>query len=481
MRFVYEIIFLQFFASATTTPPAPIPGATFEQVLVGKSFEKPGFMAETPTTDQSTTSRMASREPESIILQRPMRTVEIESSTGRVFESFNDAFYQRVGAELAAKLQEQIKLDSTKQAAIYTPRVDEALTETTQVGALPLGPILHRGESTIVFSIIGDDTKLIKYQVQDEKLNSSVHPLLIDAWYTQEANEIEVSPKVLAISPPALLCKKQQGRCSFGMSAQNYESCQKRQCTVRYMVMERLLGVSLLHMKRYMEIDVGTSIDLGIQIIETLRDLHTKSKIVHGDIHLGNIMVEQVDQEYVQARLIDFGRAFRYRQDLSLSPVYRPGAWYHRNCSRWQIEGYTWSARDDIARAIQVIAQLMNPLAEYIEYELNVVKSFQLLKWKTVGFWFKTDELNPIEAMTHISPEAKKIIKHSLNSLLKLMQGLELNDSIPYQTIIDLLEIAGDALSRKDQIPNKEQTVVQEIVEQVAASTTIPEPVGGIE
>jgi serine/threonine protein kinase len=404
-------------------------------------------------------------------ISAPARSVYIDKFTGRVSEIYNADFFEKLDHETSLRLQDQLKVDAEKIE--FQPRIND-MTEVTEIGTVQLGDVVHRGHSTTIFKIVGDDTKLIKYQVHSEQISSTLHPLLADAWYMNEAHEAGVGPRVLAVSPPSLLCEKQQGKCKFRMTPKEYQICTQRQCTVRYMIMERVGGINLYQLKIQRKLEMTYIFRIGVNLISKLWKLHTEALVVHGDVHSGNVMlVQQPDGRYT-IRLVDFGRAFRYRQNITTQRVNKPGFWFHYLLTSWQMRGYAWAARDDIARAIQIIAQLMNPVEEYGNYEKGFEKSgiVTMLVWKEQQDWFSMPNFDPIENLPGINEETKAKIRDCLDGILHIVRNLGINDPIPYDDIMDFFEMAAEfSFPRANTAPATEQSVPVQVSGATVASS----------
>lgn len=111
------------------------------------------------------------------------------------------------------------------------------------------------------------------------------------------------------------------------------------------------------------------SIESGIQIIRLLKTLHLQARVIHADIHYGNICVSADGSRLV---LIDYGRSFHiddYPQDERIRP---DRSWNHPLFSPWEIAGFRPGPRDDVYKAMLLVAFLMNGNAYY-----NFLKSIE--------------------------------------------------------------------------------------------------------
>ena len=212
------------------------------------------------------------------------------------------------------------------------------------------------------------------------------------------------------------------------------------------MIMERVKGMTLNEARTSIygsangAMNILNACKISYAVLHTLARLHEKAQVVHGDIHTGNIMF---DPSIGKIQLIDFGRAFR-RTRMPEKPIYRHGANSEYMNSLWQIEGYDWAARDDVIKTIQMLAHLMHPFSYHLrEKEMEKRGVAVLCKWKKDGDWFRTDAFDPVEA-TSFSSEVKEAIRDSLANILRIGRSLEINQRIPYQSILDELAHCAD-------------------------------------
>ena len=204
---------------------------------------------------------------------------------------------------------------------------------------------------------------------------------------------------------------------------------------------------------------------VGREIISLLRRLHEEVGIVHGDIHTPNIMIElNVPSKTFRLHLIDFGNSFTLSNTtLPETPIYSAGLWFHELFSQWQIDGFAWGRRDDVIKAIQTIAHLMNSF-EYFQLENGIARQgYQALqRWKMEGNWFiLDDESDPVEALA-VSNDNKRQIYEMLKYILRLARGMQINERPPYEEFIGVmtrcldLAVSGMTMSTTTNLPTIE-------------------------
>lgn len=367
----------------------------------------------------------------------------IEHLTGRVIvpiESFNisDPTFSEI-------MLMQNKTDEINKE--FTAKIESEYLwkEETSLGPITLGECLHSGQMSTVWTIVEHDDWLIKYQA-DCEYEVKPHPLIRDYWFTNKANEENnLAPRAHFLSPPSRLCDKQDGKCGFGMSNATFADCKAFNRTMRYMIMDRADGLSLhdfrlkLFGKTKGAIGLRNGAVIGSKLISLIRDLHLKAKIIHGDIHTPNVMIS-VDpvSNSSQLQLIDFGNAFtKAIKSLPETRIHSPGKYFHEFFTVWQMSGYAWSARDDILKAIQSIAHIIQPFSFFAyEKQIKARGSRALVDWKMNGNWFVNSHYDPVDNIPGIPIYVREQLYRLLDEILRIVRSLGINSVIPYEDIV---------------------------------------------
>ena len=331
--------------------------------------------------------------------------------------------------------ESQKRMDMT--LSLYAPHLDDR-NENWPEGFLELDIPSHRGRQSIVYPLRDNPSVIVKYQADCEEIKDKrLHPLLVEFWYGKKASTFGIAPDVLFLSAPVAFSKSSVKLARFLMSHEQREACETGGGTVRFAVIQRLgRSVDLDTIQRLFplgKVPFSIVMLIGISLIEKLRDLHMAAEIVHGDIHTGNIMVERTRDRDIRLWLVDFGRARANLPARSKDPVDAPSM-----LSPWQIEGYQWSARDDVYNAIRTLALLLNGNA-YIEFERRMKQAGprQVLHWKKNGsIWFLSDQHDPLISLP-IGPYRRTAIRQSLNRTITSVRSLHDVDAIPdYENIV---------------------------------------------
>jgi len=202
------------------------------------------------------------------------------------------------------------------------------ITENVPVyGDLTLRELIGQGEASTVYTVTERDDLVIKYQSDCPKsLNAQFHPLILDYFFLKKIEDLDITPRVDFISPLSFLPSERGRKCAFGMNEGQFDRCIEHATgTVRYMVMEKTGPTIASIMRRYegQEVPFRGVLRLGISLMKNLKKLHQDGGIVHGDIHIGNVVLRNRSPitggvarsdisppDNHSVLLIDFGRSF---------------------------------------------------------------------------------------------------------------------------------------------------------------------------
>ena len=373
--------------------------------------------------------------------------ISIQEGSGRVVEAYNADFIIGLRKDARQRYGDQVEEDRENDE--FTPNPNSTWTENTPIGLITLASQIHSGYTSSVYEVIGHPGLLIKYQAHCVGMNKELHPLLNDAWYGDEAHALGIGPRIFSVSPPSLLCDDKKGKCLFEISDENFSSCKGKQGTLRYLIMERVSGMELHHYRSSTSTSVEgalpfeSSLIIGYHLISLIQKLHTEGKTVHGDIHSPNVFIAFTNRSTgsFELKLIDFGHGFKIPDGkYPEEPVLPDGDHVHHLRTQWQIDGYAWSQRDDVMKAIQTIAHIMHPFS-YFDMEQSMSKSgyWELREWKQRGNWFLPyPGFDPLAAIG--IPEYAKIhIRKLLEKILTLARSMKINQPIRYDGIKELL------------------------------------------
>ena len=417
-------------------------------LIIGISFNSV-FGSEPPT------KRMRSSE---ITTEPPTPPAEVYYSAvenvgiytnGLLIEQYNHSIVEEYyGDDMSTILTALIPHDYKHVASLPNKNLTFYNQQTAAHFILRLDRRLSRStESTLFLSDMHGTEVVVKYQANCIELDFSdslirknyspyIHPLVVETIFAKKASKLGIAPNVHFLSPPTTLCENKTGTCSFSMDDDFYELCANhRDSSMRFIVSEFVQGVSLYEYKpKYMT--TGNTLEralrIGEQLISMLEKLHTEAKIVHGDIHAGNIMVQgTVDGKQISLKLIDFGRA-KANKPRSESIIREPYWVSHCLYSAWEMLGYTPTARDDVARAVQAIARLFFP-EEYENHEglIADISSQEIVKWKLEENFFEYSGYDPLVPFVGLNDTRKAEFRGHLLEIVELVRGMTQVNSVP--------------------------------------------------
>ena len=374
-----------------------------------------------------------------------------ETSDGRLIEEYNTTIVgEYYGDWLADSLQNLQKMDMN--TSMMLPYVGTDRSEMTIYGYLVFNELIARTFQSNIFSIQGNSRKIIKYQSNcgelgfsaDLSVKPNVHPSVVEFAFTRKAASYGLSPNALLLSPPVRLCDSSWGKCNFGMSGEEFYRCKSDQnASLRYMIMDRVEGETLFqYTYRFANntVPFARAMEIGIQLIELIERLHTDAEIGHGDIHESNVMIES---DTGNLKLIDFARSYS-TVDRPCKKI-RPTLWSrHPLYSYRELLGFIPAKIDDVLRAVETVARLMNPDDAYNNFlSLKTAENpTWILDWKSNGNIFEIpsqagalwEPHDPVNVLG-LDEDATSLIKSTLLHLLDKTRHPAPGEPIPYALI----------------------------------------------
>ena len=294
-----------------------------------------------------------------------------------------------------------------------------------------------------VFNVIEWPSRVVKYQSNCFLLDIPIHPLEIDYWFLKALDGLGVAPRPLYLSPPVKYSQPVSTKTHFKMDRAELDECtQNPQSSIRFLVMEKISLPLTRLLSQVNRLDVPTALDVGIKMMKTIKRIHDAG-IIHGDIHLGNVGF--LDPLRTRIVFIDFGRS-RFHSLGSTRKVREKFSLVSCVLSKYELEGYSSSFRDDVIRIIEVIALLMNGNT-YIDYiEKLEAQPEELYKWKAAEFIFSFPESDVF--MTY-PPSVRQPLREHLGNVLRLGRGQNSPNTQkpPYDEILEALRTAKTAIA----------------------------------
>ena len=370
--------------------------------------------------------------------------------SGRIVEKYNlEIISNHYGNATATLVSRLAGFDASNTE--HLPNTMDTVFENTVMGKLRLGAPVSISTQSIIYRIQDRDDLLIKYQANcieldlqaDLRTRPYLHPSVTETIYSTASWRLGIGPAIHTLSPPTQLCESMTGKCAFDMPPQAYEICKAdMNSSFRYLIMSRVPGSDLGAYKATFPdgiVPMERTFEIGEALIGVLERIHTTGRFVHGDIHMTNVMVESGSP--VKLSLIDFGRSFQNIRKQT--DRIRASGWStHPLFSMWEIDGFTPSARDDVARAVELVARLMLPEI-YTAFEVLLAKqSWELiLRWKREANIFRLpavdgvveEEYDPVENLPLVDESTKDLIRGHLAHILSLVRNMtDINGIPPY-------------------------------------------------
>jgi serine/threonine protein kinase len=193
---------------------------------------------------------------------------------------------------------------------------------------------------------------------------------------------------------------------------------------LRVMAIEKV-GISLYKMLSVKFFTLHESLSMTIQLLDAIEKLHS-ADIVHGDIHPGNVVVD----ESSGVKIIDFGKSFFQSDFIGYQPIIRPRlSVVHYMLSPFTLEGFRLGFRDDVFNALTVMGALLmgRPFINYLkQLEWN---GNALLALKKDLYYFQYPNpragrvVDPVEDDEYLPINAKKSVKDHFQNALNIARS----------------------------------------------------------
>jgi serine/threonine protein kinase len=296
---------------------------------------------------------------------------------------------------------------------------------------LPITEVIARNGLTSVYGLGGRPDLAIKYQA-DCSLYERIHPLLMDFGLMNELRNEGLVPNVYMVSAPTTFVASTMGSVKLNLSPEDAEKCaESPHRAVRFMVMERVPMSLFGYVDTFPNkvVPFEEAIRIVRNTIDGIERMHTRG-IIHGDIHPGNVVM--MNQEISQIAFIDFGMGF-FAESLVAKPAisHEPLSRVHCYLSHYNLAGYRFSYRDDVYKAVMLLAYLLNG-ESFMRYCVMLQDYPEaMLQFKRDDFVFLLPgEADRIEALPILQDE-KDLVRSCLRNILRLVRDIEPVDAIP--------------------------------------------------
>ena len=355
-----------------------------------------------------------------------------------------------IGPMLTHGVGAQATLDADYAAA--APRLSqdgEYMVDQSGLHLLPIGPLLFRTRTAVIFAARNDPKKVVKYQHNCDDVEE-VHALVREYIFLRKLQGAGVVPHVYFLSPPVRFPASISLKSDFEISDDQRAACAADAGShIRFMVMERAetsldaLAYDINRAGR--RVPVVEAIKVMIHALLAIEGIHAKG-VIHGDIHWGNlVLLNRGGQQ--ELRLIDFGNAM-FADEMELHPVIVrvPGSYNHCYFSHWNLAGYRYAYRDDVFKALLVGAFLIHG-PKYSAYCVGLESDPQgMMLFKRDSFLFAMPNRDLIAEM-QVDPETRRVVRQQLSNALALARSVDHVDARPdYAAIVAELNNAVDAI-----------------------------------
>lgn len=339
----------------------------------------------------------------------------------------------------------------------YAPNLIK-MNETTSLGELELGERIRSEIDHTASRIKNRPDLLIKYMhdCMDGPFAVSPHPLAKEIWLQMVASKVNITDAPLFISPAvAISISPISPKIEFQLTPEQFTNCHFAGGTVRYAIFSVPSGRSMrsLMFPPYSSMSMNRFkfvMTFGAKLLVLLKRLHGQG-IVHGNLGIDNFLAEEDEKGKKSLKLYGFSFAQPIEKRLIL-PVKRGTSLYQ---SPWEMTeaDHRYNFRDDIFRALRIVAQLLNP-KEYFDRQLGM-SARELGRWNMLGniFTIPGSMDDPINYLP-LGNDVKEQIKSQLGNILFYTKFI----ADPYDIIItafaDLARLAGGLYSTSVSTPS---------------------------
>ena len=350
----------------------------------------------------------------------------------------------------------QLALEQPEMDAKYdrfTPKMAMEYEEDPKLGILTPNERIGQSHFSAVFSVLEKDDVVVKMQANCAHRSRRAHPLLVDFWLASAAAESGASVIPSFISPAALMPWQWSRKTDF--SHKSSTDCRVTGGLVRFMVMERVAHCLDELSKPPVPPGVGyvsppEAIRIGIKLINALSRIH-QTGVIHGDVIFGNVCFDRKDPSTM--KLIDFGLG-SFVDSESDEEINGRLSWVHAGFTPWQLEGKGYARRDDVYKAVFIVANLM--LGGAMEEQLSALLEMDdtgeaFLAWKKKPLLFESPTFDPIAGLVGLGDEKQADIRQELELIQQMVLALDSVESeilyseieTEFRIILSMMQSAG--------------------------------------
>ncbi len=330
-------------------------------------------------------------------------------------------------------------------------RIDEAdkepnilnQIEFTPFGMISLKEIVARTETSTIHAIRDYPSVVVKYQIDCHNDKYLEYEYIV----MHAIQPLGISPRAYYLSKPSFQFVRELWRPDYPKTY--FKTRPSASCAgkpVQFIIMDAT-GSDLAIFAYAFSASISLR-DIGIvgrKLIALLQILHEEGQHVHGDIHPGNVafrhpLASSVNRDFEQAELvlIDFGRSYNIDSPL-VTYEYQEN---HALLSQWEMSGFHSTQRDDVFRAIMIIAAMVagpnlthKGLYQFFENRNHMKSECYSIKESANLFTFLRDPLYGL------APSVRDEMNHVFDQILLSVRAREEPAAIPnYEELITLFE-----------------------------------------
>ena len=356
-------------------------------------------------------------------------STDVQLSFG--FSDFGDESVDRAGLNMATLAADLVNAehDLMRSSIISVPLIDSETHEDLHLANyvrrfLRLGRRMFRQRQATIFALADRPDVLLKYEINCDSLHD-IHPLVREALMLNRFKDLDITPRFLYLSGPLKFVLPRKTKTHVSLSDADLEKCaHHKRSSVRVIAMENAgpsvydyVGKGALSENGF---PLDDALRITLDLLKILEELHGRG-IVHGDVHPGNVVI---NSNTGKVKIIDFGRAFFAVDFLDKPPNVRaPFSLIHCLLSHWNIEGERFGFRDDLFKALHVLAVLLmgRSFTKHCIALQDDSNPVRLFLFKIAGNYFQIPGLrDPVEEAQDLNSDIRELVKIHLNRAMDI-------------------------------------------------------------
>ena len=257
-----------------------------------------------------------------------------------------------------------------------TPRIPTNDThEMTPYGVQKLGKLLLSSPSRVSFQLENNTTIIYEHDCfLATHLAVFPHPLVRSYLFLREAGDLGFIEDVLFISPPTPLGLKRSLKTNFQIPDSDLKTCAYGGASVRYAIIavnsNGRVSFETLIDKNFVSSgsqNVRFGFSLGAELIGLISKLHSRG-VLHGKLTPADVVVERNANGTKTLKLAHISHATGFVEATGESRFNRVARFLNSrqniHMSPWELRNrgaHFYSRSDDVFRAVEMIASLVNP------------------------------------------------------------------------------------------------------------------------